>query len=236
MEKEYKVAYKTYYNDRLKQIYFHEKLVYPLYVQVTFDRKSIFFKSFIFDLFSKLKYATRISNQVFGPDIKDIIKKEESLIEFIIDKNQQNFSLDLFKREYAYYGRDLLDMMEEGFREYLNTFLHDEGLPYLAETLKLGSLTCKLYDLVLDMKRCLKPKLYQKLWENAFYYSPPYLPLCAFNEKPQQTLLKAVTVMDWEQLGVRDNFFEFVKKNYQGHDSGELLNSINKIISGSDPG
>lgn len=230
MEKEYQVTYKTYYNDRLKQTNFHGKLMYPLYVQVTFDRKSIFFKSFFFDLFSKPKYAARIAGQVFGPDVKDIIKKEESLVEFIIDKNRDNFSLDLFKTEYAYYGRDLLDMMEPGFQEYLYTFLHDEGLPYLAETVNLGSLTCKLYDLVLDFKRCLNPKLYQKLWDNSFYYSPPYLVLCAFNEKPQQTLLKAFTVMDWEQLGVKDSFVEFVKKSYAGINASDLLIEISKAL------
>jgi hypothetical protein len=230
MEKEYKVTYKTYFNDRLKQIAFHGKLTHPLYVQVTFDRKSIFFKSFFFDLFSKPKYAVHIAGETFGPDIKDIIKKEESLIEFIIDKNHKNFSLDLFKSEYAYYGRDLLDMMEEGFLDYLYTFFYDEGLPYLAETIKAGASGCKLYDLVRDMKSSLNPKLYQKLWDNSFYYSPPYLPLCAFNEKPQQTLLKAFTGMDWEQPGIQDNFVEFVKKNYPNINASDLIMEINKAI------
>jgi hypothetical protein len=229
--KEYQVTYKTYYNDRLKQTNFHGKLMHPLYVQVTFDRKSIFFKSFFFDLFSKPKYAARIAGDVFGPNVNDIIKKEESLIEFIIDKNRDNFSLDLFKTKYAYYGRDLLDMMEPGFLEYLYTFLHDEGLPYLAKTVNLGSLTCKLYDLVLDFKRCLNPKLYQKLWENSFYYSPPYLVLCAFNEKPQQTLLKVFTVMNWEWPGVKENFIDFLKKNYPNCNADETLEAIKKYVS-----
>jgi hypothetical protein len=230
MEKEYRVTYKTYYNDRLKQTNFHGKLMYPLYVQVTFDRKSIFFKSFFFDLFSKPKYAARIGGEVFGPNVNDIIKKEESLVEFIIDKNRDNFSLDLFKTEYAYYGRDLLDMMEPAFLEYLHTFLHDEGLPYLAETVNLGSLTCKLYDLVLDFKRCLNPKLYQKLWENSFYYSPPYLVLCAFNEKPQQTLLKAFTVMDWEMPRSKDRLNEFLNKYYPQTDAFEFIKDIDKML------
>lgn len=229
--KEYQVTYKTYYNDRLKQTNFHGKLMYPLYVQVTFDRKSIFFKSFFFDLFSKPKYAARIAGEVFGPNVNDIIKKEESLVEFIIDKNRDNFSLDLFKTEYAYYGRDLLDMMEPAFLEYLYTFLHDEGLPYLAETVNLGSLTCKLYDLVMDFKRCLNPKLYQKLWDNSFYYSPPYLVLCAFNEKPQQTLLKAFTVMDWEQPGTKTDFIDLLKKNYSNKNVAEILKIIEKRVS-----
>jgi hypothetical protein len=231
MEKEYRVTYKTYYNDRLKQTNFHGKLMYPLYVQVTFDRKSIFFKSFFFDLFSKPKYAARIAGEVFGPNVNDITKKEESLIEFIIDKNRDNFSLDLFKTEYAYYGRDLLDMMEPGFLEYLYTFLHDEGLPYLAETVNLGSLTCKLYNLVLDFKRCLNPKLYQKLWENSFYYNPPYLVLCAFNEKPQQTLLKMFTVMDWEQANTTNTFTEFLKRNFSDKNPNDLIKAIEMLYT-----
>jgi hypothetical protein len=132
--------------------------------------------------------------------------------------------------EYAYYGRDLLDMMEPGFLEYLYTFLHDEGLPYLAETVNLGSLTCNLYDLVRDFKRCLNPKLYQKLWENSFYYSPPYLVLCAFNEKPQQTLLKAFTVMDWEQAGVKENFIEYLNKNYTDNNVAETLKQSKRVF------
>ncbi|OQP65834.1 hypothetical protein A3860_14665 [Niastella vici] len=231
MDKEYKVTYKTYYNDRLKQVNFHSKLTYPLYVQVTFDRKSVFFKSYFFDLFSKPKYAVHIAGETFGPDIKDIIKKEETLIEFIIEKNQKDFSLDHFKSEYVYYGRDLLDMMEEGFLDYLYTFFYDEGLPYLAETVKAGAYGCKLYELVKDFKRSLSPKLYQKLWDNSFFYSPPYLPLCAFNEKPQRTMVTAFTVMDWEQVGVKEDFSEYFKKHYSGNDVSETLNSIEKLVS-----
>jgi hypothetical protein len=232
MEKEYKVTYKTYFNDRLKETVFHNRSTYPLYVQVTFDRKSIFFKSFFFDLFSKPKYAARIGGQIFGPEIKDIIEKEEKLIGFIVDKNLENFSLELFKSEYAYYGRDLLDMMEPGFLDYLYTFLHDEGLPYLAETVKLGSLNCKLYDLVRDFKRCLNPKLYERLWENSFSFSPPYLPLCGFNEKPKQTLLKALTVMDWETQGVEESFVDYFNKYYSNHSSTEVVDAIKKWITG----
>src|SRR6266542_5116983 len=75
-------------------------------------------------------------------------------------------SLELFKSEYSYYGRDLLDMLEEGFLDYLHTFFYDEGLPYFAETIKTGTSGCKLYDLVRDMKSSLNPKLYKNLWDN----------------------------------------------------------------------
>ena len=83
--RQYKVTHKTYYNERLKKSLFHTKLMHPLYVQVIFDRIPIIFKSYYFDLFSKPKYAIRVAGQVFTPDIKEIIAKETTLLEFIID-------------------------------------------------------------------------------------------------------------------------------------------------------
>jgi hypothetical protein len=83
---------------------------------------------------------------------------------------------------------------------------------------------------VLDFKRCLNPKLYQKLWENSFYYSPPYLLLCAFNEKPQQTLLKVFTVMDWEQSETKATFINFLKRSYPNNNVAEILKAIEKCV------
>jgi hypothetical protein len=57
------------------------------------------------------------------------------------------------------------------------------------------------------------------------------LPLCAFNEKPQQTLLKAFTVMDWEQPGVKESFNEYFKKHYQSNDVDEIFKEIGQLVS-----
>ena len=121
MEKAYKVTHKVYYNEKLNKILFHGKPTYPLYVQVTFDRKTIFFKSSFFELLSKPKYGIPHLGTMYGPNLKEIITKEDELIDFIVDKNLNDFSLELFKKEYDYYGRDLLDEMEDGFRDYLYT-------------------------------------------------------------------------------------------------------------------
>jgi hypothetical protein len=232
VEKEYKVTYKTFYNDRLKKSLFHTKLMHPLYVVVTFDRIPIYFKSYYYDLFSKPKYAIRVSGQVFVPEIKEIITKEETLIEFIVNKNKEEFSLDLFKKEYAFYSRDLLDMMEESFLDYLFIFLHDEGMPFLADVIKKGSSDVKLYDLVLDLKRSINPALYKRLIEHSFYYSLPYFPLYEFTEKPKQTSFRSLTVMEWEQKKTQEGFKEFFKKYYPEHDLGEAIKKIKKLVSG----
>lgn len=228
--KSYKVTYKTYYNERLKKSFFHTKLMHTLYVQIIFDRIPIYFKSYFFDLFSKPKYAIRVAGQVFTPDIKEIIKKEETLIEFIIHKNSDDFSLDLFKKEYAFYSRDLLDIMEEDFLEYLFTFLHDQGLPFLADIIKKSASDCKPYDLAQDLKKALSATLYKTLTENSFYLAPPYLPLFAFTEKPKQTPFTIFTVKEWEQLQTKEKFIEFFKKKYPNNDVVEVLNKIQKWV------
>jgi hypothetical protein len=54
--------------------------------------------------------------------------------------------------------------------------------------------------------------------------------MCAFNEKPQQTLLKAFTVMDWVQSGIKENFIEYLKKNYSDMNASDLVIEINKTL------
>ena len=230
-DKAYKVTYKTYYNERLKKSFFHTKLMRPLYVRVTFDRTPIYFKSYYFDLFSKSKYAIRVAGQVFTPDVKEIIKKEETLIEFIIDKNIDNFSLDLFKKEYAFYSRDLLDIMEGDFLDYLFTFLHDEGLPYLADTIKKGASDCKLYDLINDLKKALNSSLYKKLIENSFYLAPPYLPLYKYSEKPKSTPFTILSVLEWENPKTKEGFMKFFKTYYPEYKIAEVLRKIENWVN-----
>lgn len=228
--KEYKITYKTYYNERLKKSQFHTKMMHPLYVQVIFDRVPITFKSYYFDLFSKPRYAIRVAGEMHTPNVSEIIQKEEELIEFIIEKNKESFSLDLFKKEYAFYCRDLLDLMEEDFLHYLFTFLHDEGLPYLADTIKKGASDCKAYDIVRDMKRVFNEQTYKKLIENSFDYAPPYLPLYAFAEKPKATPLRSFSVMEWERPGVAEGFNDFLAKYYPKLDNLKSIFHIKEII------
>src|SRR5258708_35403667 len=52
----YDISYKTYFNTRIKDVVFQGEETWPLYVQVTYDRETIFFKSYYFDLFSQPKY------------------------------------------------------------------------------------------------------------------------------------------------------------------------------------
>jgi len=230
MDKTYKVSHKVYLNDRLNQVHFHGAYTYPLYVQVTFDRKPIYFKSYYFDLFSKPRYVIFMDGKMHGPKLEDIIKKEDELIDFIVDKNLADFSLDLFKQEYAYYSKDLCDVTEPGFIEYLFVFFQDEGMPALATTVQQGSKFRILFDVVRDMKRALNPTLYKKLIENSFYFAPPYLPLYGFMQQTKKWPMLSLTVMEWENPKTKEGFREYVQKQYPLMDAGEVIEDVGKWL------
>jgi hypothetical protein len=230
MSKTYKVSYKTYFNDRLKEVYFHGEMTYPLYVQVTFDRRTITFKSYYFELFSKPRYVIFMDGP-HGPKMQDIIEKENALIDFVIDKNLPDFSLDQFKLDYAYYGKDLCDVTEEGFIEYMFTFFQDKGMSALATTLQQGSKFRILYDVVRDFKKALNRPLYDELIENSFYFAPPYLPLYGYMQQTKRWPMLSLTVMEWDDPKTKTGFKEYVSKYYPAQDLEAVMKEMEKWLS-----
>jgi hypothetical protein len=226
MSKAYKVSYRVYYNERLKETHFHGKLTYPLYVRVTFDRQPIYFKSYYFDLFSKPRYVIFMDGKMHGPKLTNIIEIETQLLEFVIDKNLPEFSLDIFKKDYAYYSKDLCDIMEEKFLEYLFIFFQDEGMPDLATTIQQGAKLRIVYNVVRDMKKALNPALYKKLIENSFYHSPPYLPLFGFMQQTKRWPILGLSVMEWEKPGTKEAFQTYVLQQFKDQDWAEVVGNV----------
>ena len=233
MTKTYKVSYKTYLNDRLKQVPFHGKLTHPLYVQLTYDRKTIFFKSHYFELFSKPKYSLLAAGMRGGPKMEQVIEKENELIDFVINKTLPDFSLDGFKEGYGYYGQDLCDLTEPGFNDYLVTFFQDRGMPALANTIREGSKVQILFDLVRDMKSALNQPLYKELAESSFYYAPPYLPLFGFMILSRKWPMLSLSAMEWEGEGTRAKFSEYMQKYYPDKNHSEVLKLVDKWLRSS---
>jgi hypothetical protein len=231
MEKSYKVTHKLYYNDRLNKVLFHGKPTYPLYVQVTFDRKTIVFKSNLFELLSKPKYGLSQLGEIYEPELKDIIAKEDALIDFVIEKNLENFSLDTFKKDYNYFSRDLLDEMENGFREFLYAFFQDEGMPWLAISLSHGSKSISPFNIVLDLKIALNKKTYDKLVVNSCYYAPPYYLLYNFALKWHKENPILLSVSDWVLVGAKEKFQDFLYTNYPEINSVDILKQVQSFIS-----
>lgn len=165
-----------------------------------------------------------------GPSIEAIIEKENELIDFIIDKNLPDFSLDLFKREYAFYSKDLCDVTEDGFLGYMFTFFQDKGMPALATTIQQGGRFRIAYEVLRDMKKAFNRPLYDELVENSFYHAPPYLPLYGFMQQTKKWPMLSLTVMEWDDVKTTARFIEYMNKYYPDKDAGEVVTEINKWL------
>jgi hypothetical protein len=227
--KTYKVTYKTYFNERLNPVKFHGMDTHPLYIQVTFDRKSIFFKSYYFDLLQQPGHNIHYVNK----PLDKIKAKEEQLIEFIISKNEEGFTLDQFSEDYKFYSKDILGMMEAPFKDYLFHFFSDEGIPSLAGWILDSSSSSQVKSLLREFKRFLKPALYDKLLENAVYYAPPLQPLEAFTRHLYPEGLFCLPVFEWQQSEVQTALGEFLDKHYPLYEATTLKKDIEKLISSS---
>jgi hypothetical protein len=234
MSKTYKITYKTYFNDRLKEINFHGKQTYPLYVQVTFERKTIFFKSYYFELFSQSHYSQYIQGKKVEPMIKDIINKEEELIDYIIDKNQEAFSLEIFKENYAFYSKDLIDVTADDFGIYLFTFFLNRKMPSLAGSFGKGVVNHSRYELVEEMKTVLQSTLYNELIENSFAYGvfgAPYLLLYGFAKYANKSTVPLLTIMEWENIRTKAKFAEYVLETHKDKQANVLMALIDERVS-----
>jgi hypothetical protein len=226
--KNLKISYKTYLNDRLKQVNFHGTLTHPLYVQVTFERKTLFFKSYYFELFAKERYFLKIPGTSIaeGPRLLQVISLETEAIKFIVNKHPEEFSLELFKKEYAYYSKDLCDELEGGFSDYLYTFFYDEGLSSFAELIKIGSQHTIAYELVRDLKSVLAPPVWEKLIDNSFHYAPPYLPVYGFMKETKCWPMLCLTRMEWSLPERKRAFKDYVRVHYPAMDADQLIAKI----------
>jgi hypothetical protein len=228
-----KISYKTYLNNRLKQVDFHGTMTFPLYVQVTYERKTIFFKSYYFELFAKERYFLRIPGTSIaeGPDLLQVIGMENEVIKFIVAKHQGDFSLEVFKAEYAYYSKDICDELESGFTDYLYTFFYDEGLPALAEMIKTGSKSIISYDIVRDLKSILNKKVYDKFIENSFHYAPPYLPIYGFMKEIKKWPMLCLTGKEWELAETKKAFKAYIIAHYPKIDADKVIGQIDHYQS-----
>jgi len=231
MKKIPKISYKVYPNTRLKPVWFHGRQQYPIYIVVVYNRTPTYFKSYYFDLLTHPKYAI---HSVIGrkePVIDDILKKEQELLEYLVEKYILDFEIERFKQEYFRLGRDLLFEIEESFQRYMATFFHDEGLPVFASLVSEGGKHTTSENILHDLKVVLKVDSFKKLMENAAFYAPPYVPLCAFIRSRQKTSIPLFSILDWESEGIQKEFRRFIISSYPNYDVELTENYLAKLVT-----
>jgi len=229
MNKPNKISYKTYFNNRLREVHWHGFITYPLYLQITYKRKSIFFKSYYFELLSKPKYINFVTQGQQESLLATVRQKEIELCEFLIQKVENRFLLDKFKEQYIHYSKDLLNAMEPCFVNYIATFFSNEGLITIADVFRINTSKYCSFELINDIKRSLKPEMNKKLIDYLFTLAPPYLQLYQYlTVNPPQSYLQTFSV--WEYTLSELQIIEFLKQYYPNTDYHITLKSLQSLL------
>lgn len=233
MQRPYKITYKTYFNDRLKEVDFHGEQTYPLYVQVTYRKKTIFFKSYYFDLFSRERYAHKNGKKIVIPKLKDIIDLELKLIQFIVEKLGESITLATFKEAYHFYGQDLCSYAEKYYILTLLVYFRDTGRLSFAQAVASFYQTEKvLYDFLQDMKELFTDNVWDKLVQHCNKANVPYLEIYGFTMSKHRKPYLFLTVMEWEKGELADEFRAYLADVGTSRKEQErLIQDVAKLVS-----
>jgi hypothetical protein len=225
----YDVSYKTYYNDRLKPVQFRGKESHPLYVRVTYDRETTSFRSYYFDLFRQKKYDLQ------GPTLAQIDELEGRVIDYIIARNTNRFTLDRLLSEYRLYSEDILNWFERPFLLWLAECLRAERLPDLATVVEQGTeevLAIQLWD---DLKASLRPDIVSRIEEKAFREVQLYYLLAAYvrDKFPQGPFCLPYHEWDLEEDHITTYQFaleEFLNRTFGRADTRVNIMYIRRLV------
>ncbi|MFD2144329.1 hypothetical protein [Mucilaginibacter antarcticus] len=164
---------------------------------------------------------------VKGPDLKQIIEKEEEVISFVIEKLKDGFSLEAFKKLYTHFSADLCDVTEFDFITYLYLFFDDKQMPHMAELIKWGTLHLVAYDLIMDFQKTLKESLFHEVIEQSFHKAPPYLQLYSFIMHTKKGAIRSLTAMEWDNIETIRSFKKYSEHHFPNLESTTLIAQVN---------
>ena len=177
------ITFRIYHQERVKYpSVFFGALVYPLFIRIHCRTKALSFKSHCFGQLLNTKYQNSVHLGNKAPLISEVIRLETSITQFLISRHQYNFSADYFKTDYDHCTVNLLDMLDEAYKQYMVNFFFEEGMPSIAYLLE--SLRTKLTaDIILqDLKRSLSKPVYNKLTGTDRSLALPYIPLIEYSK------------------------------------------------------
>ena len=220
----YDVTVKTYFNTRLKEVMYKGMETYPLYVQVTYDRKSIVFKSYYFDVFAQPKY------DFLTITFAQINELEGRVIDSIVKRNANDFSLDLLLRRYRLYCLDILDNFDGPFKIWLGAYLKKEGLPALAVLFEHAPeeiCAIRIWD---DLRKIVDPGFFEKMEEKAAQ-AGPYLPLAEYVRHSSPEGPFCLPFYEWIIFEKSIEIEEFIDEKFWQVDFGLMIRTVSRLLS-----
>jgi hypothetical protein len=220
----YDVSYKTYHNERIKPVMFRGVETHPLYVQVIYDRRSVFFKSYYFELFAQPKYV------FLETSIQDINELESRVIEHLINRRSERFDLDQLTRDYKTESRDILDSFDGSFKVWLGDFFREEGLPGLAAQMAAAPdvvAGIRLWD---ELKVTLRPDVFEKIGDAVVRDGHPYIPLATYvlGKSPGRPF--CLPLYEWREEEKRLEIEEYLEGIFWRLDFGRVIRAVSNLF------
>lgn len=235
-KKKWNISYLVYIRERLKnKVSFFGIDTYPLYSRVTHGISSLNFKSRLFDQLLKKKYQLSAGKAYIAPDILYVKKLEEELIKYVIRINRNNFSLKAFKEDYVYFSRDLLDSIDEAFKQYLIGFLNDRGITSIASIIKIQADNFTGDVLLQDLKKMLPVPMYKEMMAESIAAAPPYIPIVSFIKMKYKNRIPVFLVFHFFHVEFQSEINAFVNSYFpeynRNHPNKYLLECVDKVSS-----
>ena len=225
MAKEYyQVSYKTYPNERVKPVLFRGRETFPLYVQLTYDRKTTTLKSYYFDVFAQPMY------DYLGTTISQMDELESRVIDYVTVKYADRFDLSEFPSRYRMFNKDVLDSLEKPFKEWLISFFEEERAPGYAALLRLGMQTVCALELWDEFQIALAPELYQLLMTKAAKDAPPYIPMAEFIRNRQPKGPFCLPLHEWIQHEKQVEAEEYIYNEFHDYSMGRIFKVIRTLL------
>jgi len=219
----YDISFKTYFNERLNPTVFRGKESYPLYVQVTYGRKTLFFKSYYFELFSRPKY------DFLRTTISQIDKLESGVIDFFIGPYSDRFELDLLRRDYKKASRDALDSFEGPFKIWLAAYLKKGGFPGLSALLEYAPDEVCAIQVWDDLKKVLDPENFKEM-EKMAMRAGPYMPLATYVRHVSPEGPFCLPAYEWAKEEKRIEIENFIDDRFYGVDFGLIIRQVHGLL------
>jgi len=226
-----KITYKVFFFERLKKkVKFFETETYPLQIRLTAGARTLYLKSNFFNQLQQAKYQLEVVYNETKISIDDIICCEEDIMKYITSKKRERVSLDDIRQEYSFFSQDILNGLDERFRNFLVDFFYEENLPAYSLLIKNAGDNHTSEFILTNLKNSLLPAVYNKLLQTAVEKAPPYIPFIKFFRQSMHNPLPVFPVYQWQQEPVLNEFNQFIEKHFPEYKNSNPVGYINNLL------
>jgi hypothetical protein len=155
---------------------------------------------------------------------------ESRVIDYLTDRYSAEFSLHSFPSWYQMFNKDVLDSLENPFKEWLIAYFEREKVPGYAALLRHGMQEVSALELLDEFKISLAPDLYARLMAAAATDAPPYIPIAAYIRHRQPKGPFCLPLHEWIQPERQVQAEDYLYKEFYPYDMGRIIKAIKHLL------